>query len=73
MMAKEPGPNIVEKVVTRQRLRKKRKWETCDKLRDMLRRHGYELEDTPLGTRIIWRGEKNEQQFFFVRDEEAWG
>jgi cysteinyl-tRNA synthetase len=44
---------VAELIQQREEARLKRDWATADALRETIRQHGYEIEDTPTGTR--WR------------------
>lgn len=47
-------PIEVEKLIAeREKLRKAKKWEEADILRQRIREKGYEIEDTPQGTKAI--------------------
>jgi cysteinyl-tRNA synthetase len=47
---------VAELVQRREEARAARDWARADGLRDAIRERGYEIEDTPSGTRWRWRG-----------------
>jgi len=49
----EEIPEMIKKLVTkREKLRKSKNWSEADQVRQKIRRHGYEIEDTDQGTQV---------------------
>ena len=56
---KEIPEEVMVLVQERESLRRKGQWKESDRLRDEVRKRGYEVRDTSLGPKVVRRGDIN--------------